>query len=81
MPTYDYLCEANGRTVEVRHGVGAEVRTWSDLCVLADAEVGDTPPAAPVRRLISRPLAVHPGGAGGRPEQAPCDRPGGCGCF
>ncbi len=53
MPTYDYRCEANGRTVEVRHGMNEEVRDWAALCALAGIEPGDTPGDAEVVRLIS----------------------------
>ena len=48
MPTYDYLCAANGRTVEVQHRMSEEVTTWGDLCQRAGLETGDTPADASV---------------------------------
>jgi len=53
MPTYDYRCEANGRVVEVRHGMNECLTTWGELCRLAGLEAGATPPDAPVERLIT----------------------------
>lgn len=53
MPTYDYLCEANGRKLEVRHRMSEELHTWGELCALAQIEPGETPAETPVRRLIS----------------------------
>ena len=53
MPTYDYLCKANGRIVEVRHPMRESVHTWGELCRLAGIEPGDTPPDAPVEKLIT----------------------------
>ena len=35
MPTYDYRCNENGRTVEVRHAMTVRVRSWGELCALA----------------------------------------------
>jgi predicted nucleic acid-binding Zn ribbon protein len=31
MPTYDYLCPANGRVVEVSHKMAEQIATWGDL--------------------------------------------------
>jgi len=53
MPTYDYLCEANGQKVEVKHRMSEEVKSWGELCAKAGIDAGDTPSDAPVRRLIS----------------------------
>ena len=53
MPTYDYLCEANGRKVEVRHSMSEMLENWGQLCELAQLDPGDTPVNTPVRRLIS----------------------------
>lgn len=59
MPVYDYFCEANGRTVEVSHPVDADLRIWGEVCYVAQIPLGDTDPAAPVRRVITRaPAAV-----------------------
>ena len=59
MPSYDYYCEANGRTVEVSHPVDRELRIWGEVCYAARIPLGDTDPVAPVRRVITRaPAAV-----------------------
>ena len=53
MPTYDYRCEANGRVVEVKHGMNERIGNWGELCERARMEPGDTPPQTPVTRLIT----------------------------
>ena len=51
MPTYDYLCEANGRVVEVKHRMSEELTTWEQLCQIAGIEADATPTNSPVKRL------------------------------
>jgi len=53
MPTYDYICKANGRIVEVRHPMSQTLRTWGELCRVAAIDPGDTPQEAPVEKLIT----------------------------
>jgi predicted nucleic acid-binding Zn ribbon protein len=53
MPTYDYYCDANGRTVEVSHHINESIGSWGELCEQAGIGSGETPADAPVRRLIS----------------------------
>jgi hypothetical protein len=53
MPTYDYLCEANGRLVAARHRISEEILTWGELCELATLSPGDTPADAPVRKVFT----------------------------
>lgn len=53
MPTYDYLCRANQRIVEVRHKLGETVKTWGQLCQLAGIDPGQTPEDSPVEKLIT----------------------------
>ena len=31
MPTYDYYCPANARTLEVRHSMSEKLSTWGEL--------------------------------------------------
>lgn len=50
MPTYDYRCPANGRVLEVFHGMSERVASWGELCALAGIEPGETDPQAPVER-------------------------------
>ncbi|MEN8175752.1 MAG: zinc ribbon domain-containing protein [Pseudomonadota bacterium] len=53
MPTYDYLCEANSRKVEVSHKMAEKILSWGELCDRAHIAPGDTPLDAPVRKLLS----------------------------
>ena len=50
MPSYDYLCESNGRIVEVSHKMTERLATWGDLCARAGLDRGDTPANSPVTR-------------------------------
>jgi predicted nucleic acid-binding Zn ribbon protein len=54
MPKYDYLCPANGRTIEVQHRMSEEVTTWGELCERAGLETGDTPADSPVEKTFTR---------------------------
>ncbi len=53
MPSYDYYCAENGKTVEVRHGMNELLATWGDVCERAGMEPGATPASSPVRKLIA----------------------------
>ena len=53
MPTYDYRCAANGRTIEVKHRISESFHTWAELCQGAGLELGDTPAESPVQRLAT----------------------------
>jgi hypothetical protein len=64
MPKYDYLCAANGRTVEVQHRMSEEVATWGDLCRRAGIEPGDTPADAPVEKTFTRASVMQASNAG-----------------
>lgn len=78
MPTYDYLCEANGQRVEVSHRMSESISTWGELCQRANIEPGETPTGAPVRKLISG-AAVIGASALKNPEPSPSCGGGGCG--
>ena len=58
MPTYVYLCDANGAEVEVVHRMAEDIKNWGELCERAGRDPEDTPADAPVRRKIFAP-AVH----------------------
>ena len=60
MPTYEYHCESNGRTVEVSHKMAEKLSTWGELCARAGINAGRTAPGTPVTKLISA-SAVHGG--------------------
>lgn len=80
MAIYEYRCEANGRTVEVRHGMSEEIRTWGELAERAGVEPGDTPATAPVSRLMSAgvPMTGNGSASKGEPAGPPCGSA--CGC-
>ena len=60
MPTYAYYCPANGRTVEVRHGIDQRISSWGELCYCAQIELGDTDVTAPVEKRIYAPAIAVP---------------------
>ncbi len=60
MPFYDYYCEANGRTVEVNHTAQATLKTWGEVCYVAQIPLGETDPMTPVRKVISAPAIAIP---------------------
>ena len=82
MPTYDYLCPANGRTVEVSHKMAERLGTWGELCKRAGIDSGRTDRRAPVRKLISGGAVLTGGnvitGTLGAKYERPCDT-GPCG--
>ena len=78
MALYDYYCEANERTVEVRHSMSESVKTWGELCEAAGIETGDTPVEAPIRRLMSAPVPMTGGSTTSGGGAAPCGPS--CGC-
>lgn len=58
MPVYDYRCDANGRTVEAVHDAAQAPRNWGELCFVAGLDPGDTDPAAPIRRVMTKAPGV-----------------------
>ena len=58
MPVYDYKCDDNGRTVEVQHTMEKTLKTWGELCFVAQIPLGDTDPLASVSKVISSPPGV-----------------------
>ena len=60
MPIYIYRCEANGQSVEVRHGVDVEIGTWGELCYAAQVPMGETDFLSPVRKVLSPPAIAIP---------------------
>ena len=76
MPYYEYHCQSNGKTLEVRHGMEQRVTTWGELGELAVTELDDTSPEAPVERLLSVPAPLTNSGA---TVDQPCSS--NCGCF
>ena len=52
MAMYDYFCEANGKTVQVRHRMSESFSTWGEICEQMSIPLGDTPADAPVEKLL-----------------------------
>jgi predicted nucleic acid-binding Zn ribbon protein len=82
MPTYDYHCPANGRTVEVSHKMAEKLTTWGELCRKAGIPLDGTSSRARVEKLLGASGVVHAGSLGSKHER-PCDTGpcsgGGCG--
>jgi hypothetical protein len=62
VPRYDYFCPANGRVVEVRHGVDEKLTSWGDVCDRAALKEDVTARSEPVERLIHPPALAFPQG-------------------
>lgn len=54
MPVYEYHCPENDRIVEVHHPMDARLKTWGELCFVAQIAMGETDPLAPVERVFTR---------------------------
>ncbi len=81
MPTYDYYCPSNDRTVEVVHRMAETLRTWGEVCERAGLEPGDTPADAPVERVITGAAGIVGGTYAGDPPPSGGGCAGGmCGC-
>lgn len=77
MPTYDYRCDDNGRTLEVRHGMTTSLKTWGELCEMLGMEPGPTPEATPVRKVFTSSYVVKSENLGSG-EAPPCETGGPC---
>jgi len=82
MPTYDYHCRANGRTIEVRHPMHQRLTTWAELCACAGIDPSGAPAEAEVEKLLNTGGVVHAEslGSGTEPACAPGAMCGGGGC-
>ncbi len=78
MPTYEYLCEENGRVLEVRHKMAERLETWGELAARAGISPGRTAPGAPVRKLISAGFIGAGSASRDTGQEAACEVPG-CG--
>ena len=58
MPTYEYYCPENGRTVEAMHGMTTTLETWGEVCERAEVEPGPTPADTPVEKLLGAGMVV-----------------------
>jgi hypothetical protein len=71
MPKYDYLCEANGRVVEVSHSMQERLSTWRELCSRAGLDPAGAPLDSPVKKLITGGNVVR-SSALKNPDLPPC---------
>jgi bacterioferritin-associated ferredoxin len=77
MPYYEYHCETNGCTLEIRHRMSEQIETWGDLVERAGVGIGETPSDTPVTKLISAPVPIT--GSDGTKDFGGCGS--GCGCV
>ena len=81
MPTYEYYCPANHKTLEVMHGMSTTVTTWGELCEMADEKPGKTPADTPVEKLMGTGMVISNSREGlDGPAMGGCCGGGGCGC-
>jgi len=57
---YQYVCEANGQVIEVRHSASVRLQTWGEVCRQVGMDVGQTSPDAKVTRLVSVSMPFTP---------------------
>ncbi|GIT50877.1 MAG: hypothetical protein Ct9H300mP15_10900 [Gemmatimonadota bacterium] len=77
MPYYEYHCETNGCTLEIRHKMSEQIETWGDLVERAGVGRGETPSDTPVTKLISAPVPIT--GSGESQDFGGCGSA--CGCV
>jgi hypothetical protein len=78
MLTYQYQCPNNGEVLEVRHRMSERIETWGELCARLERELGATPAAAPVERVISGGLMASVNGGTARSTEMNLPIAGGC---
>ena len=85
MLTYQYRCDQNGETIEVRHRMTERLGTWGEVCSKAERDLGSTPADAPVERVISGGLlgtvnggTTKSGGMPSLPMAGCCGNPTSC---
>ncbi|MCW8963462.1 MAG: zinc ribbon domain-containing protein [Gammaproteobacteria bacterium] len=78
MPTYDYHCDANGKTMEVIHRMSDQVNTWGELCEKAGIDPGETSLDSPVHRLATGGNVISSNSMGSGVAPAPACNTGSC---
>lgn len=79
MPTYEYHCAVNGKTVSVWHNMSSRITTWGELCEAAGLELEGISAATPVERLISGGQIMGATNAAAPATSMPCGQAR-CGC-
>lgn len=62
MPVYNYHCEKNGESIEVEHSIKDKLKTWGELCAMANRPLGKTPANTPIERLLYASFVSTPAG-------------------
>lgn len=79
MPTYEYYCAENGRTVEVLHAMSRTLTTWCEVCEAAEVDPASTPADTPVEKLLGAGMVLSRGAAEAVPACGSCgEMPGSC---
>ncbi len=85
MPSYDYYCPTNGKTLEVTHRMSELLKFWGEVCDRAGIEPGDTPANSPVQKLITGGQFISTSGPTSDTNAAisgsSCCNVNGCGCH
>jgi hypothetical protein len=58
MPSFDFLCPANGQTIEVMLKMHEEISTWGELCARKDMPLGDTPADSPIEKVFKSAVVM-----------------------
>lgn len=58
MPSFDFLCPANGQTIEVMLKMHETLATWGELCARKGIPVGDTPADAPIEKVFNSAVVM-----------------------
>ena len=80
MPTYTYHCPANGRSVDVLHGMSTTLRTWGEVCEADGQDPGTTAASSAVEKLLGAGMVLTNARAGLNDCQSdgPAGPTGGC---
>ena len=58
MPSFDFLCPANGQTIEVMLKMHEAISTWGELCARKGLSLGDTPPDSPIEKVFNSAVVM-----------------------
>lgn len=78
MPTYEYHCPTNGRTIEVWHSMRETLTQWGELCERAGLEAGGTPRQAAIQKNITTGMLLNKPGSKTSHSGGSCCGDSGC---
>ncbi|MSR15461.1 MAG: hypothetical protein EXR86_13060 [Gammaproteobacteria bacterium] len=69
MPSFDFLCPANGQITEVMLKMHEVISTWGELCARKNLPLGDTPADSPIEKVFNSAVVMDKKrmGSGHRP--------------